>query len=339
MLQADKYIVRVAGDAQLPDIELYTDLTQGIAISVEGIAVPQERNSIARSAREIIQSTLRVFSLKTPKEVIHNTIVLLKRELADHFGNESKQRPVAVSAHTALIKFAWDEENSRVVAISDTNGGIKNYGFRKGKLALFNGEAGVKSGDIFLQCSPSVNTNLDWEVMQEILNFRNQHNLTLEQVRHLLIESAYNNLEKYRHTPIYEPRDMSVVLMEFDPKELGRPASKPSFADALRPSSETLHEVSELTGSSASGPCFEKPSFQVPEFDFSDLLLSETATQEDALLTLQKVRNRLVGLGYEAKIKPHHYADLPKRGNLQKVVKRAHDILEAEELREYLRKK
>lgn len=321
MLQTDSFVVRVANDAKLPDIDIFTDPEQGLAISVEGIAVPCERSKVARSAREILHKTLSVLSLQTPRHIVHNVLALLKQELHDHFGAISKNGNAA-SAHTAVIKFAWDEEKSRVVAIAESEGGFKNYGFRNGKLSGFTGEAMIKTGDILMQCSPAVQSHLDWEVMQEILNFRNQHNLSLEQIRRLLIESAYNNLEKFRHTPLYEPRDMSVVLMEFDPVRAAREAD-----ERLAFSSDGLgHRV---TGS---------PTPDVLTFDFSDLLLPETATQEDALLTLQKVRNRLVSLGYEAKVKPHHYADLPKRGDLQKVVKRTHDILEAEELRNFLRK-
>lgn len=322
MLQADSFIVRVVGDGHAPDIDIFTDPGQGIAVSIEGIAIPHERNKVARGAREILQRTLSLFSLNTPKQVIHHTLELLKRELAEHFGKQAKEGS-AVGAHSAVIKFAWDEENSRVVAIADTQGGFKNYGFRAGKLCSLRGEAPIKTGDMLLQCSPSVNTNLDWEVMQEILNFRNSHNLSLEQVRQLLIESTYHNVEKFRHTPLYEPRDMSVVLMEFDP---------------VRAAREGDDRLAFASGRSASGPSFEKPSVQSPEFDFSDLLLPEGSSQQEALLTLQKVRNRLVSLGYEGKVKPHHYGDLPKHGDLQKVVKRAHDILEAEELREYLQK-
>ena len=315
--------MRIANDGHTPDIDIFTDPLKGVAISIEGIAASHQRNKAARTAREIIQKTLSLFSFQTPKEVIRNTLALLKLELAEHFGAQAKDG-IAVGAHTAIIKFAWDEANSRVVALSDSEGSFKNYGFRKGKLGGFTGESEINPGDILLQCSQSINANLDWEVMQEILNFRNQHNLSLEQVRRLLIESAYNNLEKFRYTPLYVPRDMSVVLMEFDPARAAREADdRVAFAGKVSPpeGGETL-----------------KKSPANSEFNFNDLLLPETATQEDALLTLQKVRNRLVSLGYEAKIKPHHYADLPKRGDLQKVVKRAHDILEAEELREYLRK-
>ncbi|MFA6006518.1 MAG: hypothetical protein WC764_02215 [Candidatus Paceibacterota bacterium] len=315
MLTADKYIVRVINDARLPDIELFTDPEQGIAISVEGIAIPTERNRVARSAKEIIQRALGLLSLDTPKAIVHNTISLLKRELAEHF---SKKSGVS-SAHTAVIKFAWDEARGRVVAIGESDGGIKNCAYKKGKFGLLGKELSADPGDIFMQCSPSILSNVDVSVMKEILSFRKQHDLSLEQIRHLLIESAHNNLEKFRHTPLYDPRDMSVVLMEYGPvREF---AGKVSPPENIFMGGETLEK---------------SPANPLQQFGFSDLLLPEGATKDDALVNLQKVRNRLGELGYEAKIKPHHYAELPKRGDLQKVVKRAHDILEAAELREYL---
>ena len=317
MLQTDGSIVRVASDGRVPDIDIFTDAAIGFAISVEGVAVPEHRNKTARGVREILQKTLSLFSFEAPKTVVKNAISLLRREVAEHLGNHEKP----TSAHTAVIKFAWDDIHERVVALGDSEGGFKNFGFRNGKLGLLTDEAWVRPGDIFLQCSPHVVSNLDWQVIQEILNFKNTQGLSLEDIRRLLIEGAYNTIEKYRHTPLYEPRDMSVVLLEFDP---------------IREARENDDRVT-YSGRSASGPSFEKPS--VLAFDFSDLLLPEQATQQEALLTLQKVRTRLVSLGYEGRVKPHHYADLPKRGDLQKVVKRAHDILEAEELRAYLKTK
>jgi len=329
MLKSEQYVVRVSRGEErpsgLPDIDLFSDTEQGIAISVEGIAVPKERNTVARKVREIIHRALGLLPLRTPKEAIRDVIALTRRDLADHFSRETRIKKNPVSAHSAIIKFAWDEEAGRVVAMGDTDGGIKNYTFKQGSLMPLEKETQATIGDIFLQCSPGILNNIDGAVMNEILNFRRQHNLSLEEIRKLLIESAHNNLARLRHTPLNNPRDLSLIIMEVVTKDFsGHSVSGPT-------SDVEGFQTSDVLTPSVPTPEPEKP------FDFSDLFLPESATRDDALVTLQLIRNRLRELGYESKIKPHHYAELPKAGNLQRAVKRAHDILEAEELREYLK--
>lgn len=315
MIHADQYIVRVVRDGRLPDIELYVHGEQGIALSIEGIAGEGQRSSIARKIKDLFTRAFRTLHAHSPKAVVQNTISLVKQELALHLSKEIKEHRPA-GAHTAVIKFAWDDRAGKVVAVGDADGGIKNFTFHNDALEPFQGVVHAEPGDIFLQCSPGLLRHLEAAMVRSILLRRKMQKLSLEDARKEIVASAYTSSVAFRYTPAHAPQDMSLVLLEM------KESAERNVTDGEK---ETL-VASTLRGEDS-----------LRTFDFSDFILPIDTQREEALVTLQHIRNRLKTLGYIPRIKPHQYMELPVAGNLRTAVKRIYEILYREMVRESLR--